>query len=927
VHVTDVDLRERSLELDELTGGLGEAAAGHGVLIVLEGAAGLGKTTLIAAARRHAAERGLRTLSARASQLEHDFPFGVVRQLLEPVLYAADEAQRERWFAGAAAMARALFDSLASGHDEEERFRRRHGLYWLVANLAQDSPLLLCVDDAQWADEPSLGFVRHLATRLETLPVLLLVASRADADGVRPLLVEPTARVLRPAPLSPGAVGSWVGEEVGGDDEFAAACHRATAGNPFLVREVLREVRAARIEPDATGVARLERLSPRTVASSILLRLGGLPPAAGELARAAAVLGETELSAVADLAGLERVQAVAAVAALTRAGILEGADPPRFAHPVVRTVLYEDTPAATRAAMHADAARRLHAAGAKAHQVAAHLVLAPPVDERWAYESLRAAAAEAGAGGAPEVAARFLQRALPAAGDDAERFQLQLALGRAEALAGRSTATGHFRAAVRLAREPAEHARATIRLARVLRFTGRGGEAVERLRDAHSRLGAGDAAMSRAIEQELLAAATVSYAARQAVAADAARWRAAARRPPQTEFDQLVLAADAVEAAAAGRPVPEVLALVDAAAGRPLADDDLGRHIGLLLMYADLLIGRLDRVDAALEALQTAAVREGGGAMLAMASAQRALVHMHRGHVEAAETDAGDALEIAADLPAPPAFLLTGAAALLWVSVECGEPAHAAAVAMRDDDSLFGRHLNHAQARLRVAEGGLERGVEELLAAGRREEAIGWRGPAQFPWRSDAALALAELGDRPRALALAEEELGLAQGMGAPRPLGIALRAHALLCEGEERRRGLAAAAEVLDGSGADLEHGRALTDLGAELRRSGRAVDSREPLRRGYELAARCGATLLAERARQELLAAGTRPRRAMLNGREALTPSELRVAELAAQDLRNRDIAQRLFITEKTVETHLGHVYAKLGLRSRRDLARALA
>ena len=385
MHVTDVDLRERAAELDQLVAGMEAAAAGHGALIVLEGTAGIGKTTLIGAARLQAGERGLRTLSARASQLEHDFPFGVVRQLLEPVLYAADDAQRERWFTGAAAMARSLFDPLASGHDEEERFRRRHGLYWLVANLAQDSPLLVCVDDAQWADEPSLGFIRHLATRLETLAVLLVVASRPDADGVRPLLIEPTARVVRPAPLSPGAVGTWVAQEVGGDEEFAAACHRATAGNPFLVRELLREVRAARIEPDATGVARLERLSPRTVASSILLRLGGLAPAAGELARAASVLGDAEPAAAAELAGLEPDAAVAAAAALTRAGILDGTDPLRFAHPVVRTVLYQDTPAATRAAMHAEAARRLYAAGAKAHRVAAHLVLAPPVDERWAY--------------------------------------------------------------------------------------------------------------------------------------------------------------------------------------------------------------------------------------------------------------------------------------------------------------------------------------------------------------------------------------------------------------------------------------------------------------------------------------------------------------------------------------------------------------
>jgi DNA-binding CsgD family transcriptional regulator len=157
--------------------------------------------------------------------------------------------------------------------------------------------------------------------------------------------------------------------------------------------------------------------------------------------------------------------------------------------------------------------------------------------------------------------------------------------------------------------------------------------------------------------------------------------------------------------------------------------------------------------------------------------------------------------------------------------------------------------------------------------------------------------------------------------------LGVALRANALLADGERRLRGLEEAVAVLERSGADLEHARALVDLGASLRRSRQPTRAREPLRRGFELASRCGGTRLADRARHELLASGVRPRRAGPGGRDALTPSELRVAELAARELMNREIAQALFITEKTVETHLGHAYAKLGLKSRRDLSKVLA
>jgi hypothetical protein len=473
-----VQLRERAAELEAIDRAVQDARAGRGVLLAVEGPAGIGKTSLLAAARERAARSGSRVLSARGSELERDFAGGVVRQLFEPVLYAADDAERERWFAGAAALAQPFFDADLgtdrAGHEEEVRFRRRHGLYWLVANLAREGPVVVAVDDAQWADEPSLGFIAHLATRVEHLPVLLLVGCRPHAEGVSGVLVQPGARVLRPAALSHEAVGRWVRETIGQptDAAFVDACHRATGGNPFLVGELLHEVQAEALDPDSAGVERLRELSPRGVATSVLLRLAGLPASAAALARAAAVLGEAELAQLAALAEIDSHEAVRAAGALSRAGVLAGAEPVRFVHPVVRTVLYEDIPAPERALAHARAARLLHASGAAAQRIAAQLVLAGPMGEPWALEALRAAAAEATLRGGPEVAARLLERALAEPGDE-ERFELMLALGRAEVLAGRPGAEARLRAAVALARTPADYARATVKLGRVLRFAVR----------------------------------------------------------------------------------------------------------------------------------------------------------------------------------------------------------------------------------------------------------------------------------------------------------------------------------------------------------------------------------------------------------------------------------------------------------------------
>ena len=235
--------------------------------------------------------------------------------------------------------------------------------------------------------------------------------------------------------------------------------------------------------------------------------------------------------------------------------------------------------------------------------------------------------------------------------------------------------------------------------------------------------------------------------------------------------------------------------------------------------------------------------------------------------------------------------------------------------------------LLDSRGRLLVQQGHAAEGLHLLMTAGSRFSAHGWTNPAFLAWRSDAARALLTLGRTAEARALATEELALARHWGAPRALGRALWVTGLATGGEAGLELMSEAVAVLAPSPARLEHAHALIELGAALRRSGRRVEARPQLRRGVDLAKLMGAAPLVERGRTELRATGARPRRVGLCGPATLTASERRVAELAAAGLSNRDIAQSLFVTAKTVEVHLTSTYQKLKVTGRTDLAAVLA
>src|SRR4051812_35821527 len=419
---TQPELLERDAEVEELTAALEDAHAGHGRLVVIEGAAGIGKTRLLRVVREVAEAIGMRVLSARGTELERDFPFAIVRQLLEPALAAEEPERRTELLAGAARPAGAVLgiDQPAASGDVDPSFGTLHALYWLVSNVAESRPTVLAVDDAHWADAASLRCLRFLLTRLEDLPVLLAVAARppdpaAHADVLAALSADPAADVLRPRELTGPAVADLVRATLAPDahDEFCAACAEATGGNPFLLRELLRELVTEGSAGSAADAQRVRDVAPASISRSILLRLARLGAPAAQLAAAIAVLGDdASLTHATELAGLERPDALEAADVLAAAGIVEPERPLRFVHPVIRNAIHADLAAGERAAAHERAARILGREHEEPERVAVHLLATDPAGDAQVAETLHAAGTRAIARAAPEAAVRYLRRAL-----------------------------------------------------------------------------------------------------------------------------------------------------------------------------------------------------------------------------------------------------------------------------------------------------------------------------------------------------------------------------------------------------------------------------------------------------------------------------------------------------------------------------------
>jgi len=934
-------LLEREAQLARIADALAAARAGRGALVVVEGPPGIGKTALLSAARAEAGAQGMPVLRARGAELEREFAFGIVRQLFEPVLSGASAEARASLLHGAAGAAETLFLGGAAPATLEVNplFGILHGLYWLTANLAVTSPLCILVDDANWADAPSLRYLAFLITRLEELPVAVLVTMRpGDAGSNASVLAgvtgDPSADVMRLPPLTIDGVRTLVESTLGApaDPAFVEACARATLGTPFMLQALLSAVADAGLTPSAEAVREVERIGARSVARSIGLRLARLPESAGRLARSLSVLGEADVLLAARLAGLDQDEAVEAAELLTRSGVLRAGRPLAFEHAIVRDGIYEQLGDAERARAHGRAARLLADQAVTRDRVAEHLLASAPAADPWVVDRLVDAARAARGRGAPELEAIHLRRALVEPPEPGRLSYLLFDLGVAEASAGLDGWVDHLQGAVELSTGPVEASRPARALARALNRAQRFAEAVEVLDRAASALGV----EATPLRLKLEAAAIVVGLNGAEVSPEMRRRRAALRAQAEDDPDAPpdILAAAAFVSVLANEPATTGAKLALLAEARFARASEVDEALSYADFFSRTALSLFwTEQDAELVRLLDASIARaravGDSGLLAVGLLIRGWFALRKGDLGAAEADARTALA-ATELPAPPMYRVLNAAALAMALVQQGElePAELllAPLPIESATGIVAAYIRFTRAASRAAQGQTAGELDDLLFVGAALDRVGVTCPAFLPWRSRAAFAQLALGEHDEALRLAGEELELARSFGTPRALGVAERAAGVVVGGDRGELLLRASVASLERGGAVVERARALADLGALLRRANRRSEAREILREALDDAVRLGARPLAERAEIELRATGARPRRIVLSGIESLTASERRIAEYAVRGLTNREIAQTLFITTRTVEGHLTSVFRKLRLESRTELAGAL-
>ncbi len=911
--------------------------------MVLEGPAGIGKTSLIRAAVNAAHSRAMRIFAAQAHEDEAELAFGVVRQMLEPATKVGD-ADREELLEGSASLAApVLLTPEAADREMADPQALLHGLFWVCSNACDRGPTLFVIDDFHWADSDSVRFASYLANRVEDLPALLLVASRSgegDAQAVDALLAAARTREIEIPALDPVASSQVLSESFrrSADQEFVRAAHEATGGNPFLLKELAQAASGTGIDPTRESVAHLDELVPRGVARSIGGRMRRLSPEAKALARAISIAGSSgDLTLAREIAGLNPEQAAEAADLLAERNFIVRGDTLQFVHPLIRSAVYDEIGPGERELGHAKAAEILLARNVRPELPARHLLKVAPAGDPDRVTVLLQAGSEAVARGSAETAVKYLRRGLDEPPESSKRGVVLFELGRAEGMIASRDALHHLTEAARLApdvdrqimilRETAysqtanfglvHEGRATLRRAREL-AKGRGSEAELQIQAEEMSLTVLDSALPLQPALVELENSTRDFTGK-------------------STGERACLGLLAWCRAATGRPI----ATVKEPARLALANGHLVEELGSSSLNCGCVGWALafemaeDVLEPVLPALLEAAVREGsrhGAGIHAVSATQLALT---RGRLADAEARSREGADAVIEVSSVGASMVTAQ----WIEALLARGELKAPRAELERLGYLGdlpmmfpfNHLLVARGKLRALTGDLEGGLEDILSAGALNEHWGLTNPAFLPWRSAAAEILTRLGRLGEATIKAEEELQLARRAEIPHAIGRAL----ISLAGADERRAvelLAESIEILDSSPARELTARALIDQGAALRRGNRrhgtppVEQARLHLRRGVDLASRCGATPLVERGQTELRATGARPRRVVLSGPESLTPSERRTAQMATEGLSNKEIAGALFVSLKTVEKHLGNAYSKLNIRSRAQLGSVL-
>ena len=694
---------------------------------------------------------------------------------------------------------------------------------------------------------------------------------------------------------------------------------------------LVEEIAVAGIVPETAAAASVPALMPASVERWVSVRLGRLPSEARRLAEAIAVVGPgIDLAWVAEVAELPFAAASTLADDLARATVLSDRRPVEFAHPLVEAAVRDALPAGRRAALHRRAYDVLSAVGAHRRRALNHALLCEPSGDEALAETLRAAARHA----EPTTAVAMLRRAareLPGAEDP----ELLEALGTAQLADGddgglatlerarEGLADPRRRVAIDLQVGIARYERGELAAAaRTLRRGG--GEALAEDDELRVSLQAAEMTVVRSLADP---------SAEQAAIGGRLDALLAERSPGRSSVERLVLAQAAFRGVQAG-DVPYRDVLVLARRALPPAHDSPDRFDALALPLAAMALYLSDEfadVDGRLTEEIERAQRRGEHMAFATASFFRGFPRYLRGDVLDAAEDFQSALDAAEE---GWAFALPSAHALrAMCAIERDELAVAGQLlVLPGGDERWSAHptfpvLLAIRALWHNCEGRHDEAARLVAAAGARQTEIGALNPSALHWQVEAAETALALGDAEAARALSLEATGRARHFGAPRALGLALRAAGAAHEGGEGVAHLRESVTVLATSEATLELAHSRFALGVRLRHEGHRSEAIALLEHALLCADACGGLRLRRLATEELRVAGATPRPSPVSGRESLTPTERRVALLAAEGLSSQHIAQQLFVTRRTVDTHLAHARAKLGVAGADELAGALA
>ncbi|MFF0268462.1 ATP-binding protein [Kribbella sp. NPDC004536] len=925
----DSGLVERADEMLGIEATLDEVAeSGAGRMVIVQGPAGIGKTSLLNAAGTAARRRGYAVLAARGNELQQEFGWDLVLGLFERVQAESTEIVRATP-AAALAVEMLASEQLMPPEAQSGEYAMLHSLLWLTNHLASRQRLMLVVDDLHWADQSSLRYLAYLAQRIDGMPVVVLAAARPGAATLErslSMMVESPAamvRVLRP--LSPEGVSEMLAGALGRPQDAAtvARCHELTLGNPLFVRELSRELAGA---GNTSGVQAVLSDSVPGIDRYVMRQVGRLPKSSRDVIEALSVLGDqcavNRLALVVD----QPVMTVLEALSVLQVGeLVRGTGEPRkysIAHPLARAAIYRALPDLTRVELRARAA----AVALQHHEIdqaAAHVLLLPPGAASFEISGVLAEAAHRSmVRGSTKGAVAFLRRQLD---EDLgiERQDVLVRLAMAEVATNDPRSQQDLADALANATDPEQRTMLTIALVATMFDTpDRGLALLKAILDAAHELTDSDRFAVEAFRTLFVHLAATKL-----------------------DLDSLLRGLELLptDRSFGGRALDIEIGLMRYfRANRPAALERVARGMEDDTLFADPraefavgsawhvmlgcdapeLLGSLDR------AIQYGR-SVGSARVLGVAHCYRSGLMLAHGNLHEAIEDGEVSWETCRVTEADGRLLWIGNY-LMQALVAAGDVRKADSIRQelkRDRPPLASPIEADGEITVLIAQRRIDEALAAIEEARRGCERLGIRNPVFTDWRSHLVRCLHLRAEDDEARAIADENLSLAREWGTPAGVGSALRTLATASETDELRIEILREAErLLATSSARYELAQCQFELGDALRRVKHVADARRYLQSSLELAEVCGAKPLRSQAISTFRLIGVRPVTSTRLGAGSLTPGEIRVAQLAAEGMSNRDIAQSLFVTVKTVEVHLGNTYRKLGIRQRRELGQAL-